>query len=88
MNQGGYQSHPRMFNRSLPFKLPDEKEATSSISGTMAGDLDHSAPKSNNAIVDGISNLLRYVETLLEMAGKENKNESESHAEFQDAGQN
>jgi hypothetical protein len=69
-------------NLSLPFNLPDEKETTSSISGTMARDLDHSATKSNNVVVDGISNLLRYVETLLGMAGKENenKNESESHA--------
>jgi hypothetical protein len=69
-------------NLSLPFKLPDEKETTSSISGTMARDLDHSATESNNAVVDGISNLLRYVETLLGMAGKENenKNVSESHA--------
>ncbi len=69
-------------NLSLPFNLPDEKETTSSISGTMARDLDHSATKSNNAVVDGISNLLRYVEKLLGMAGKENenKNDSESHA--------
>jgi hypothetical protein len=69
-------------NLSLPFNLPDEKDTTSSISGTMARDLDQSATKSNNAVVDGISNLLRYVETLLGMAGKENenKNESESHA--------
>jgi len=73
-------------NLSLPFNLPDEKDTTSQISGTMARDLDQSATKSNNAVVDGISNLLRYVETLLGMAGKENdkengnKNESESHA--------
>jgi len=69
-------------NLSLPFNLPDEKDTTSQISGTMAMDLDRSATKSNNAVVDGISNLLRYVETLLGMAGKENesKNVSESHA--------
>ena len=58
-------------NLSLPFNLPDEKETSLKISGTMARDLDRSATKSNNAVVDGISNLLRYVETLLGMSGNE-----------------
>ena len=76
-------------NLSLPFNLPDEKDTTSQIAGTMARDLDRSATKSNNAIVDGISNLLRYVEKLLGMAGKENENMnvSESHAAMEFAPQ-
>jgi hypothetical protein len=69
-------------NLSLPFNLPDEKETVTQISGTIGRDLDRSATQSNNAVVDGITNLLRYVETLLGMSGNEieNKNESESHA--------
>ena len=63
-------------NLSLPFNLPDEKETITQITGTMARDIDHSATSSNNAVIDGISNLLRYVETLLGMSGKENANEN------------
>ncbi len=58
-------------NLSLPFNLPDEKETVTQISGTIGRDLDRSATKSNNAVVDGITNLLRYVETLLGMSGNE-----------------
>ena len=69
-------------NLNLPFNLPDEKEMATQISGTIGRDLDSSATRSNNAVIDGITNLLRYVETLLGMSGKEdeNENESESHA--------
>jgi hypothetical protein len=75
---------------SLPFNLPDEMETASQISETIGRDLDSSATRSNNAVIDGITNLLRYVETLLGMSREEdennnenkneNKNEPESHA--------
>ncbi len=69
-------------NLSLPFNLPDEKETVTQISGAIGRDFDRSATQSNNAVVDGITNLLRYVETLLGMSGNEieSENESESHA--------
>src|SRR5690606_18222171 len=49
-------------NSSLPFNLPEEESTITQVSGTMARDLDQSAQKSNNAVVEGVSNLLRYVE--------------------------
>ena len=77
-------------NLSLPFNLPDEKETISQISGTMARDIDHSATRSNNAVIDGISNLLRYVETLLGMSGKEieDKTEAENANENENVNEN
>ncbi len=65
-------------NLSLPFNLPDEDTTTSEVSGTMARDLDSSATQTNNAVLDGISNLLRYVETLLGVADKENDSRNDS----------
>ena len=55
-------------NVSLPFNLPAQEEASSEVSRTMASDVDRSATKQNNVVLDGISNLLRYVEKLLGLA--------------------
>ena len=52
-------------NLSLPLELPDEEETVTKVTGTAAKDVDHSAVVSNNMILDGISNLLRYVEKML-----------------------
>ena len=52
-------------NLSLPLGLPDEEETVTRVTGTAAKDVDHSAVVSNNMILDGISNLLRYVEKML-----------------------
>ncbi len=52
-------------NSSLPFNLPEEKSTITQVSGKMARDLEQSAKKSDNAVVEGVSNLLRYVENLL-----------------------
>ncbi len=59
------QSNISYGNSSLPFNLPEEKSTITQVSGTMARDLDQSSQKSNNAVVEGVSNLLRYVEDLL-----------------------
>jgi hypothetical protein len=52
-------------NLSLPLGLPDEEETITRVTGTAAKDVDHSAMVSKNMILDGISNLLRYVEKML-----------------------
>jgi hypothetical protein len=58
-------------NQSLPLELPDEKETITKVTGTAAKDVDHSAVVSNNMILDGISNLLRYVEKMLGSSNQE-----------------
>jgi len=70
-------------NSSLPFNLPEEKSTITQVSGKMARDVEQSAKKSDNAVVEGVSNLLRYVEKLLgisDTVGDDNgaTNESES----------
>ncbi len=57
-------------NQSLPFNLPEEESTITQVSGTMGRDLEKSAQKSNNAVVEGVSNLLRYVENLLGLSGE------------------
>jgi hypothetical protein len=52
-------------NVSLPFDLPAQEETESQVSGTMAEDVDRSATEQNNAVLEKISGLLRYVEDLL-----------------------
>jgi len=52
-------------NVSLPFNLPSQEEAESEVSGTMANDVDRSATRQNNVVLDKIADLLRYVEKLL-----------------------
>jgi hypothetical protein len=52
-------------NVSLPFNLPSQEEAESEVSGTMAGNVDRSAARQNNVVLDKIADLLRYVEKLL-----------------------
>lgn len=56
-------------NLSLPFNLPEEESTITQVSGTMARDIDQTARRSNNAVVEGVSNLLRYVENLLGLSG-------------------
>jgi hypothetical protein len=69
-------------NVSLPFNLPAQEEASVQVSRTMADDVDRSATKQNNVVLDKIANLLRYVEKLLGL------DESQSHAaqEFSPSG--
>jgi hypothetical protein len=52
-------------NISQPFNLPAQEQTERVVARQMARDTDRSVMKQNNAILDGISNLLRYVETLL-----------------------
>ncbi|MCX6676624.1 MAG: hypothetical protein NTU95_01590 [Methanothrix sp.] len=52
-------------NVSLPFNLPSQEETSSQVSRTMASDVDRSATKQNNVVLDGIANLLQYVKKLL-----------------------
>ena len=85
-------------NVSLPFNLPAQEETSSQVSRTMADDVDRSATKQNNVVLDKIANLLRYVEKLLGLDGGQNEppveggsqgeNESQSHAaqEFSPSG--
>ncbi|MHB8117348.1 MAG: COG1361 family protein [Methanothrix sp.] len=71
-------------NVSLPFNLPAQEETSSEVSRTMASDVDRSATKQNNVVLDGIANLLRYVEKLLGLndgqSEPQGENESQSHA--------
>jgi hypothetical protein len=52
-------------NVSLPFNLPSQEETESEVSSTMAGDVDRTATRQNNIVLDKIADLLRYVEKLL-----------------------
>jgi len=65
-------------NVSLPFNLPSQEETESEVSGTMAGDVDHSATRQNNVVLDKIADLLRYVEKLLGLS--ESKSQGEEFA--------
>ncbi|MBN1235597.1 MAG: hypothetical protein JW999_06040, partial [Methanotrichaceae archaeon] len=77
-------------NVSLPFNLPSQEEAAREVSRTIAQDVDSSATKQNNVVLDGIANLLAYVEKLLGLDDGGNvsrgedelpeENESRSHA--------
>jgi len=79
-------------NVSLPFNLPAQEETESSVSNTMARDVDRSATKQNNLVLDRIANLLHYVEMLLGLDGDrmklQDENESQSNAsqEYSPAG--
>ncbi|VVB72190.1 Uncharacterised protein [uncultured archaeon] len=52
-------------NMSLPFGLPSEEDSISRVSGKVANDVERVSVKSNNIVLDGFANLLRYVEKLL-----------------------
>ena len=52
-------------NISQPFSLPLQEETEREVSHQMSRDLDRSVMRQNNAIAEGISNLLRYIESLL-----------------------
>jgi hypothetical protein len=71
-------------NVSLPFNLPAQEETAREVSRTMAQDVASSATKQNNVVLDGIANLLHYVETLLGLDDGGNKSqgkiESQSYA--------
>ena len=58
-------------NFSQPFNLPTQEEAERDISRQMASNSDQTAIKQNHAVMDGISNILRYVERLLGVEEKE-----------------
>jgi hypothetical protein len=55
----------RFGNVSMPFNLPVQEQTEREVSRVMASDVDRAAKTQNNAILDGIANLLRYVEGLL-----------------------
>jgi hypothetical protein len=76
-------------NVSLPFDLPSQEETESEVSGTMAGDVDHSATRQNNVVLDKISDLLRYVEKLLGLdeGQKEPQGEDGRQSESKSQGQ-
>ncbi len=73
-----------MGNVSLPFNLPAQEETESSVSNTMARDVDRSATEQNNLVLDRIADLLHYVETLLGLGGDrikpQGENEPQSNA--------
>lgn len=52
-------------NLSMPLGLPDEGQTGSQAAKKIAHDVDRAAQRSNNQVLEGISNLLRYVEKLL-----------------------
>ncbi len=52
-------------NFSLPFNLPSQEETESEVSSTMANDIDRSAIRQHNVVLDKIANMLRYVQELL-----------------------
>ncbi|VVB68994.1 Uncharacterised protein [uncultured archaeon] len=52
-------------NLSLPISLPSEQETASRASEEVAREVDRSTKKTSNLLLDGISNLLRYVEKML-----------------------
>ncbi|MDD4448980.1 MAG: hypothetical protein PHN61_15050, partial [Methanothrix sp.] len=74
-------------NVSLPFNLPSQEETESEVSGTMAGDVDRSATRQNNIVLDKIAGLLRYVEKLLgwdeDQDGPQGKDGQQSENESQ-----
>lgn len=77
----------RFGNVSLPFNLPAQEETASKVSRTMARDMDRSAKKQNNAVLDGIANLLHYVEKLLGLGGGSSESQGEDGSkEFSPAG--
>ncbi len=67
-------------NLSMPISLPSEKETTSRASREVALEVDRSMATSNNMLLDGLSNLLRYVEKILGRTGHES--ESSAAREF------
>jgi hypothetical protein len=69
-------------NVSQPFNLPAQEEAERDVSRQMVRDADRSAMAQNNAILDGISNLLRYVERMLGVeTAKASSATNQSHSE-------
>jgi hypothetical protein len=52
-------------NLSMPLGLPNERQTGSQAAKKIAQDVDRATQRSNNQVLEGISNLLRYVETLL-----------------------
>jgi hypothetical protein len=72
-------------NFSLPFNLPAQEETSSEVSRTMASDVDRTATKQNNVVLDKIANLLRYVETLLGLNGSESDPQGENESQSYDA---
>ena len=60
-------------NLSLPISLPSEQETASRASQEVAREVDRSTKKSNNLLLDGISNLLRYVEKMLGRTSQESE---------------
>ena len=74
-------------NLSLPFNLPVQEQTESEVSKEMARDIDNAARKQNNIILDGIANLLAYVEKLLGLdAGQDisqDENSSSNADQFQ-----
>ena len=69
-------------NVSLQFNLPSQDETASEVSRTMARDVDSSAKEQNNVVLDGIANLLRYVEKLLGLDDGETESQSHAAQEF------
>jgi len=57
-------------NLSMPIGLPSEKETTHIASQKITDGMDSTASRSNNEALDGIANLLRYVEMVLARLGQ------------------
>ena len=67
-------------NMSMPFNLPVQEQAERVVSKEMARDIGDAARKQNNIILDGISNLLAYVEKLLGLDGGQDSTQEENGA--------
>jgi hypothetical protein len=58
-------------NLSLPISLPPEEKTAAKASAKIAQAVNKRTAQSNNMIIDGLSNLLRYVERVLGRSGQE-----------------
>jgi len=57
-------------NTSMTLRLPDQEETAVRVSKEMASDVNSNAVRSTNAVLDGLSNLLRYVERIIGRDGQ------------------
>jgi len=69
-------------NTSLALSLPPQEETARKASEKVASDVDQAATGSNNMVLDGISNLLRYVEAILGKSDEGAKSQSSAAREF------
>ncbi|MDD1762946.1 MAG: hypothetical protein LUQ59_12010, partial [Methanothrix sp.] len=72
-------------NVTFSFNLPEQEQTQSQVSGTMAGDIDRSAKRQNEGMLDRITSFLSYVERLLGLGEEEDTEGSEKGGSDADA---